>query len=316
MAAMLEAIARQDVALPLEVIVVDGLSDDGTVERIGDFADRHPEIAVTVIPNPARVVPDAMNLGIEAALGEVIVRMDAHALPSDDYVRRCLTLLEQPGVAVVGMPWRIRSSSPARIARAIAAAAGHPFGIGDARYRLGADTAQDVDTVPFGVFRKTLWRQMGGFDTALPANQDYEFNYRARVAGGRVVLGTEAHCVYFPRTTLRALARQNYRYGHWKAQMLKANPRALRARQLAAPALVAHTAGLGLLATRSPRARRAWLLGLGLYGAAAATSAGRVARRTGDRGLVPAILAAFACIHGSWGAGFLLGLLPRRGRHP
>src|ERR1041384_5411332 len=153
-----------------EIIVVDGLSTDKTRDVVSAFAQDNPGVQVRVIDNPERDIPRALNLGITAATGELIVRMDAHSIPSPGYVRRCVQLLADEHAALVGMPWKICAGSDSSMARAIALAVAHPFGIGDAKYRLNVPTAVYVDTVPFGAFKKSLWTRLGGFNEKLLTN--------------------------------------------------------------------------------------------------------------------------------------------------
>src|SRR5213078_2791805 len=133
-----------------EIIIVDGLSKDRTREIITEFCQRRPDISVTLIDNPAGRIPAALNLGIQAARGEIIARLDAHAVASPGYIRRSVEVLRQEGVGVVGMPCNVCAGADSLTAKAIAMAVSHPFGIGDAKYRLGRSTTQEaVDTVAF-----------------------------------------------------------------------------------------------------------------------------------------------------------------------
>jgi len=236
----------------------------------------------------------------------------------ENYLRACLGQLRREGVAIVGAPCQIRAAADTRVARANAAAVSHPFGIGDAKYRTAGAGAENsfVDTVPFGVFGKELWRSLGGYNEELLTNEDYDFNYRARLAGGGVLLDTSCFCTYFARPTFASLARQYFRYGVWKARMLRLHPRSVRPRQLVAPAFVA---ALALLCAASPwLAAARWLLALtlGPYALLSLACAASVARREREWGLLPLVPVSFLLIHLSWGAGFWLGLLrraPRRG---
>ena len=196
------------------------MSSDGTRKVINEFQEAHPDLLIRVLDNPARNIPHALNLGIAAARGEIIARMDAHAVPSAGYVRRCVAVLEEGSAGIVGMPCRVRPAENTVTARAIALGVSHPFGIGDAKYRLttAGETQEDVDTVAFACFRKSLWSALSGFDEKLLTNEDYDFNYRARARGSRVVLDRLAHCDYFARPTLGKLASQYSRYGAWKAR--------------------------------------------------------------------------------------------------
>ena len=151
-----------------------------------------------------------MNRGIDAAHGEIIVRLDGHSRPPPDYVGRALDALRETGAAVVGGMWEIAPGGPTLIAEAIARAVAHPIGAGNAAYRTARATDSgrtEVDTVPFGCLRKTTWEALGGFDERLLTNEDYEFNYRVRSSGSAVVPDPDIRCTYFARSTLAGLAR-------------------------------------------------------------------------------------------------------------
>lgn len=292
-----------------EIIVVDGKSTDRTREVISDFQAQHAHLQVRLVENPVRNIPASLNLGIKNARGEIIVRMDAHSVPSENYVRRCVEALSDERVAIVGMPWRIEAGADTSSARGIALAVSHPFGIGDAKYRLSNSASAFVDTVPFGVFRKQLWQRLGGFNEELLANEDYDFNYRVRSQGGSILLDTSGHSVYFARPTFRALATQYFRYGRWKAQMVKLHPRSIKLRQLVAPAFVVSLIALTALSLWWKLALLALLAMMIVYGSLAFVFAFRLARREGSLRLIPAICLAFFLIHVTWGSSFLLGLI-------
>lgn len=306
---VLDNLAEQYAPARYEIIIVDGMSTDQTRSVVSEFIERRPEIAVRVVDNPARNIPTALNLGIESARHEIIVRMDAHSVPSKNYVRRCVESLGRDEVSVVGMPWHICASAETLAARAIALAVAHPFGIGDAKYRLSNSESQFVDTVPFGAFRKSLWRELGGFNEQLLANEDYDFHYRVRQRGGRILLDTGGHSDYFARGSFKALATQYFRYGRWKAQMVKLNPRSLRLRQLVAPAFVLSIVSLILVGLWWRLAFAGLLLVLAPYVALASFFAFKLSRRAGDWRLLPSIFLAFLIIHLAWGSSFLTGLI-------
>ena len=306
---VLENLQRQYPIERSEIIVVDGKSEDGTRGIVEGFIGRPDTTLVRLIDNPARNIPTALNLGIKAATGEIIIRMDAHSVPSANYVRRAVEVLEEGETEVVGMPWRIAPGAGTPTARAIALAVAHPFGIGDAKYRATNVQTQYVDTVPFGVFRKSLWTRLGGFNEELLANEDYDFYYRVRRDGGRVLLDAAAHSTYFARPTLKELAKQYARYGGWKAQMVKLHPESIRPRQVVAPAFVLALIGLGTLGLVW---RPGWLALLGVvvaYAALALWFGFRAAAKRGEVGLTVPVAFVFFVLHVTWGGSFLRGLL-------
>jgi len=308
----LESLAVQYDNDHYEILVIDGLSVDRTRDVIAQFASTRPRLAIKVVDNPKRSIPAALNLGVQHASSEIIARMDAHAAPSEGYIRGCVEALKQSNVGVVGMPCRVRPGENSLTARAIAAAVSHPFGIGDAKYRLAAGTAsqEPVDTVAFACFKKSLWKELGGFNENLLANEDYDFNYRVRQSGYQVILDRSGHCDYFARTTLADLARQYWRYGRWKAEMVKLHPRSIRIRHMVAPVFLLSIAGLGLFGLFWPWAWLGLALELGLYLALGLVNGWRISRQNnGGFGMVLLMPVVFLIIHITWGASFLGGLL-------
>jgi succinoglycan biosynthesis protein ExoA len=300
----------------LEVVIADAQSNDGTRDIIAAFRATHPDLAVAVVDNPRLTIPAGLNRAVAAASGDVIVRLDGHSRPHPGYVAACVEALERGRGDNVGGVWEIRPGANGWVARAIAAAAAHPLAVGDARYRYAATPAA-VDTVPFGAFRRELLERVGPFDESLHANEDYEFNVRVRQGGGVVWLDPAIRSDYTARPTLGALARQYWRYGFWKARMLRRYPETLRWRQAGPPLLVAALAALAPLAAarRGPRLALAALLAV--YGLALALIGLQLARRTRTPAVALGAPAAVAVMHVAWGAGFLWSLLAgERGARP
>ncbi|MHB0939789.1 MAG: glycosyltransferase family 2 protein [Armatimonadota bacterium] len=198
-----------------EIIIADGMSTDRTREEIDKVA-AESAVPITVIDNPRRVTPVALNLAIGATRGEVIIRVDAHTEYGDDYVARCVQVLRDSGAANVGGPMDTRPGADTPMARAIALAMAHPFGVGNSAFRTQSE-AREVDTVPFGCFRREVFQEIGLFDERLWRNQDFELNQRIRQAGGRLWLDPRLHSAYYSRATLPALVRHAWINGFWNA---------------------------------------------------------------------------------------------------
>lgn len=285
----------------LEVLVVDGMSDDDTRAIVGEMAAADGR--VRLLDNPARIVPTAMNIGIAAARGEVIVRVDGHTLIAPDYVARCVHHLRETGADNVGGAMQPAGLTP--VGRAIAAATRSPFGI-PTRFHHSARPGF-VDTVYMGAWPRATLVRVGGFDESLVRNQDYELNYRIRRSGGRIYFAPDIRSTYYGRQTLTALARQYFQYGAWKARVIAQHPLSTRPRHLVAPAFVAAVAVGAALAPVSRWARALLALAAGSYALANGAVSLRLAARRG-RDLLPWLPVAFATVHVSWGAGFWWGV--------
>lgn len=305
---LLEAIYAQTYPRDqLEVILADGMSSDRTREEIADFQQEKPDLKIIVVNNEQRTIPSGLNRAIEASSGEFFVRLDAHSVPSTHYVEYCVQALQDGLGDNVGGVWEIRPGGPGWIARSIAVAAAHPFGVGDALYRY-ANQAQYVDTVPFGAFRRDLLERVGKFDETLLTNEDYEFNTRIRKKGGRVWLDPKIRSGYFSRATLSALSRQYVRYGYWKLRMLRRYPDTLRWRQALPPVFTAGLMGLLFFSIFWPFARYLFLLLLVIYLFALVMGTMSTIIQRRDAALLVGVPLAISTMHLSWGSGFIVSL--------
>jgi glycosyltransferase involved in cell wall biosynthesis len=296
----LESILAQELPAgsTLELLVLDGESTDRSAELVGGLAAR--DARVRLLPNPDRLQADAFNLGIGAARGRYLVRMDAHTSYAPDYVAESVRLLDQTGAENVGGVQRAEGRT--WLSRAIAAAVSSRFAAGDAKYRHATEPAW-VDTVYLGAWRTETLRRLGGMRPGWAVNEDYEMNVRLRKAGGRIYLSPTIRSSYLVRASLPKLIRQYCRYGFWKVRTLRAHPGSLRWRQLVAPAFV-----LGVVATP---VLVHWFGAVGaahlaLYAAANLAASVITARRSHWANL-PLLPLIFVAIHLSWGSGFLAG---------
>jgi glycosyltransferase involved in cell wall biosynthesis len=288
--ACLDAIDAQTYRQIVEVLVVDGGSRDTTRE----LAERRP--GVTVIDNPRRIQAAALNIALERAKGDVFVRVDGHCVLADDYVERCVEALESTGAAVVG--GGMTPVATGDMARAISKAMASRWGAGPARFHVGGSPGW-TDTVYLGACRVALARALGGYDESVGVNEDAEFAIRMQSHGG-VWFDPSIRSTYVPRDSIRAVARQFYRYGRSRAATVRRHPTSLAPRQLAAPILVAGLA--------SPWRRGATTVYLAFV-IVVAVNENR--QNVGDAVRFGVVLPT---MHLSWGAGFLSGALARRDR--
>ena len=308
--ACLERFLEQDYPRDrMEILVIDGSSDDETVAMVRDFQAQHPEANLRLFDNVKRIVPTALNIGIGAAKGNVIVRMDGHSFPAHDYVSKCVAALRQSGAANAGGVLELVGATP--FGRAVALASGHPLGAGDARYRVGG-VKGFVDTVAFGAFPRAVFEHVGLFDESLVRNQDDEMNMRLRAAGKRVFFDPSIRVQYSPRGTVRGLWSQYFQYGWWRLETMKRHPRALRWRQALPPAMVAAFAGAAVVAPFWSVAAIGLLVASVVYTATVAVVAMRLSV---PHARPPLVALAFGVMHFAYGSGFLIHVLTR-GRFP
>ncbi|HEY3037858.1 MAG TPA: glycosyltransferase family 2 protein [Pyrinomonadaceae bacterium] len=301
----LEAVLAQDYPLDrMEVIIADGLSDDGTRDVVEALRLQNPN--VNLINNPGQIVSTGLNAALRLAKGEIIVRVDGHCEIARDYVRRCVSHLTDGKVDCVGGP--LETIGETYTARAIAVAMSSTFGVGGSAFRVGAREAKFVDTVAFPGYRRETIRRAGPFDEELVRNQDDEYSYRVRKLGGRILLSPDIQSRYYSRASFRKLWKQYFQYGYWKVRVLQKHSRQMSARQFVPP-LFLMTLLLSVLSAPLFMVSR-WLLAATLIAYAVLSLGATIAaaRRNGWR-LLPLFPVAFTIIHVAYGAGFLVGIL-------
>jgi glycosyltransferase involved in cell wall biosynthesis len=308
----LDSILSQDLAgMDWEVIVADGMSEDGTREVLEQYAASDPRLRV--VSNPGRTVSTGLNAAIVAARGDIVLRMDAHTMYAPDYSRRCVETLQATGAENVGGPARTRPSGT--LGRAVAAAYHSPISTGGGKFH---DIHYEglVDTLPYGCWRKETLVRIGLFDEALVRNQDDELNLRICRAGGRVWQDPQIVSWYVPRSKLSGLFRQYFQYGFWKVAVIRKHRLPASWRHLVPAAFVLANAFLASAAGVSAAAAwpwwraagSAWGLMLAAYLALLAVASVDAARRHGWRTL-PYLPLVFATYHLSFGLGFLAGMV-------
>ena len=307
-ACCLDSILASDYpAARMEVLVADGMSRDGTRAVVECYAARDPR--VRFIDNRERITPAALNRAIEAARGEVIVRLDAHAEIGPQYLRRAVHYLEATGADNVGGAMRTLVRARGPFAEPIRRVLTHPFGVGNSRFRTGSREARWVDTVFGGCWRREVFERVGKFNEKLVRSQDMEFNQRLRRAGGKILLAPDLETRYYARATLGSFWRHNWINGVWAILPFAYCPAPVRWRHLMPLAWVSS------LAASLAGAAAGWfppwvpMAAIGPY--AATNLAVSAATAIRERRPVLALLMpiTFASLHLGYGAGSLWGIL-------
>ncbi|HMB93823.1 MAG TPA: glycosyltransferase family 2 protein [Rhodothermales bacterium] len=285
----------------LEVIVADGMSEDATRVYVHALADG--TVPITLLDNPAGIVPTALNQALQYAKGEVIVRVDGHCEIASDYLHCCIETLRNTRAECVG--GSIETVGETFVAQAIALAQSAPFGVGGVAFRIGKQEGAFVDTVAFGAYRREVFEKIGLFDEELVRNQDDEFNFRLRQAGGTIWMDPSIRSIYYSRASFRKLWRQYFQYGYFKVRVIQKRGAIPSGRHLVPGLFV-----LGILATIGIALFTGnWLWGLVVAGPYLATNLSVslwTARK--DIRTLPLLPLAFLILHLSYGIGFLWGL--------
>lgn len=285
-----------------EVIVVDGMSDDGTRERLERLKERYRTLLV--IDNPEKFVPHGMNLGIRAARGEYIVRVDARCVHPKNYLVELLSLSAETGAANVGGV--LQPMGKGYTQRAIAQAYRSRIAVGGALRNRG-DFVGENDSVYGGCFRKAMLVEAGMYDETMVRNQDDELSFRIRKAGGKIIQSGSIRIGYYPRDRFLQLFKQFLQYGFWKTIVVRKHPMQASVRHFipAIFVLVMSAMAVGGLFDRGILVM--WLVVSAAYLICVAVESFRVCE-TSRLSLWPAIAWSIILMHAGYGTGFLAGI--------
>lgn len=288
----------------VEILVVDGMSDDKTREIVQDFQNKYKN--VKLLDNPDRIVPSAMNIGIKASSGRFILRMDGHAKAAPDYVEKCVEALQRNGVVGVGGP--IVTVNDSDSGRAISLAMSSRFGVGNSRFRTGEAAECFVDSLAFTAYKREVFDKFGFFDEELVRCQDDEYNFRIRKQGGKILLTPKIKSWYFPRSSLRKLWSQYFGYGFWKVRLMQKHFWMMRVRHFVPAAFVGTLMLLLTLGLFTPVALWLWASIMILY-LSASVGAAIVMHHRSENVSFFKLLLSFYILHFSYGTGFIWGLI-------
>ena len=227
----------------MEWIFVDGCSKDKTVEILKKYQEEYPQL-IKICNNPNKIVPYAMNIGIEASCGKYIVRLDAHADYARDYISKCIYYLENTDAENVGGVAQTKANG--FMGNAIAKMLSSKFGVGNSHFRTNGASGY-VDTVPFGAFKRDVFTKYGGYDERLVRNQDNEMNFRIRKNGGKIYLSNDIHLSYYCRDSIKGISSMARKNGMWNVITMKLCPGSMGVRHFIPFAFVLSLISLGIL---------------------------------------------------------------------
>ncbi|PZC52374.1 glycosyl transferase family 2 [Mesotoga sp. TolDC] len=197
----------------IEVIVVDGMSEDRTREIVTEISRRDDR--VLLIDNERKITPVAMNLGVKASKGEYVFFSGAHSEMPSDYISKCIKHAIETGADNVGGVMKTEPRVKSAVGIAISKVLSSPLGVGGAKFRTGVSKPTEVDTVPFGCYKREVFDRIGYFNEKLVRNQDIEFNLRLKRAGGKIILFPDIELTYYSRSTFKELWKNNFANGFW-----------------------------------------------------------------------------------------------------
>ncbi len=245
-----------------------------------------------------------MNAALRQARGEVIIRVDGHCEIAPSYVRRCVELLDSGEIQGVGGP--IQTCGETYLARGIAAAMSHPFGVGDLAFRIEDNPHRLADSVPFPAYSREIIQKAGPYDVELVRNQDDEYNYRLRKLGAKILLSGEVRSRYYSRGNLLSLWRQYFWYGFWKVRVLQQHPMQMRPRQFVPPFFITFLVSFLVITLWHPPVWNVLMVLLGVYTSLVLVVSIVVGMRD-ELSLIPVVPLAFVILHFSYGFRIPLG---------
>lgn len=293
----------------IEFIFIDGASEDRSREILVELAAKDRRIVV--LDNPKRRTPFALNIGLRSARGTYIARMDAHTEYPKNYLASGVERLLQGDIINVGGPQIATGHDvwSSRVARVLSTR----LGVGGSQFRKPLTDEVEVDTVFAGMWRRDTLAAVSGWNEEWVIDQDFELATRLRKQNGRIVCIPAMAAKYFPRNSLRTLARQYWRYGYYRVKTSRSHPESMRRSHLLPPGLavaaVASVAAPQGVKTLARKGMVAWL------GAIALTTLRLLFRKrgraAGDSAVKEsvAIPAIFGTLHLSYGAGFIAACL-------
>lgn len=202
----------------LEILIVDGMSTDGSKEILRGLSDKNPN--VRIFENKDKFTPHALNIGVKNSRGEIIGIMGAHSKVPSDFVHRAVLSINKSGADCVGGVRKIISGT-GYVSESIALALASGFGAGNADFELGTEHATETDTAFRPFYRKRVFREIGYFNEKLIRSQDMEFSIRLKSAGGRIITDPKLVSYYYQKHGFWDFFKHNFIDGVWAVYPFK-----------------------------------------------------------------------------------------------
>ena len=294
----------------MEVFFVDGRSTDNTCKILESYAQKFPFIRL--LDNPHRFAPHALNIGIKQSKGDIIMRMDAHCTYPSNYVLRLTEQLFELDADNVGGVWNTLPANHSVEAQSVAIASSHRFCIGSIGYRIGVNKIMEVDSVPFGCYRRDVFDKIGLFDEELIRNQDNEFNSRLKNSGGKNYLIPDVVINYYARDSILKICKMYYQYALFTPLVQKKLGKFDSWRRMI-PSIFLFGLVLGGILSSVPNAARkifitVYFAVIAIYVLTALTIGLQQSLKYKRSGLLFYLPITFFCIHFSYGWGYFVGL--------
>ena len=198
----------------MELILVDGGSTDGTIEILNQLLNKYPFISV--FHNEQKMIGAGINIGVNNSSGKYIVRLDAHAIFPDGYIETLLSAIKQadPDIVNIGGALTTFPSEKDVIANSIAIALSSRVGVGNSPFRVGKiNESKFVSTVPFGIYRREVFEELGLFNENVPRSEDLEFSQRIINSGKKILMIPDISATYFSRGSISSFIKQQFDNG-------------------------------------------------------------------------------------------------------
>lgn len=289
----------------LEIVVVDGMSTDGTREIV----KKYDKDFIKIIDNPALIKPTALNIGIKETRSDIVMRIDAHTVYEPNYISRLVEGLDRYKADNIG-GIRETDLGDSLWAKAFGLAVSHPFANGNAHWRVGSSVVRKVDTVFCGCYRREVFERIGYFNEKLIRTQDREFNKRLTDNGGTIILDPSVKCTYFPRKKISEYLKWNFSGAYWLYYARRfTRVKMISWRNIIPPLFIIWNLGLLLVFFFFSRLTLFFALPILVYWLLALVFSIKVALENKSISLAPVMLFLFGITHYSYGMGNIAGLV-------